>query len=538
MNKTNKIFLIGFFVFFLSFLFIYLLNNSYSYLDPDFGWHLKVGQDTLESRDAPRINLYNYPLYGESWINHEWLTDLGLYVIYDKISYHVIHFFFALLFLATIYFSLKLVFKKHGFWPSFFASIFFVLLGTKATLPHLGIRPQELALFFTVLVLYFLNRGKRLWLYLPIIFLIWANLHGSYILALGLILAWQILLYLNSLKIFQKLLSFFRLKVYGVYRRRNWLLLPLSFVATLINPYGLSLYNSLFEYSNTYYLKTIAEWLSQFYYPFAYWQLAFLAISFAFFLVYYYENYKKRNLNAWQIFLFLFFFVLAFKSRRHFPLFVVVNLPFLTESFLYLGRQLKDLKPTNLMLRFNLFSASLVSVLFFYVFLSGLNYHHDPFVNFCYRYPCQAVQFLKNNEHITKDLNIFNDYGWGGFMIWNYPEKLLFIDGRMPHYPYKGKSYLEEYHAFTKSEEEFLGLVEEYEVEMFFINQRNKMKEPKGIEDWFFSISELNNKEEDEEKFDLFDYLKENEEWYQIYKDHIGALIYIKNYEVSNLPAD
>lgn len=538
MNRTNKIFLISFFVLIFSFLFVYLLNNSYSYLDPDFGWHLKVGQDTMEAGDAPRVNLYNYPLLNASWINHEWLTDLGLYVIYDKLSYHVLHIFFALLFLATIFFSLVLVFKKHGFWPSFFASIFFVLIGTKATLPHLGIRPQELALFFTVLVLYFLNKRKRLWLYLPLIFLIWANLHGSFTLGLGLVLAWQLLLYFNTFKLFKKLFLFFHLKARGDYEKKNWLILPLSFVATLINPYGLALYNSLLEYSNTYYLKTIAEWLSQFYFPFSYWHLMFLGISLAFLIVYYYEKYKEgKKLDVWQVFLFLFFFVLAFKSRRHFPLFVVVNLSLLTEIFLYFGRQLKDFKPTNIMLRFNLFSASLISVLFFYIFLSNLNYHNNPFNVFCHRYPCQAASFLQNNEHITKDLNVFNDYGWGGYMIWNYPEKLLFIDGRMPHYPYKGKSYLEEYHKFTKSEEDFWSLVNEYKVEMFFLNRRNKMREPKSIEDWFFSINKLKDEKKDEEKFDLFDYLKENKDWYLLYEDH-NALIYIKNYEANNLPTN
>lgn len=534
MNKTNKIFLISLFIFIVSFLFVYLLNNSYSYLDPDFGWHLKVGQDSLELRDAPRVNLYNYPLLNASWINHEWLKDLGLYLMYEKLSYHFIHIFFALLFLAAIFFSLVLVFKKHGFWPSFFASIFFVLIGTKAALPHLGIRPQELALLFTVLVLYFLNKGKRLWLYLPIVFLIWANLHGSFTLGLGLVLAWQLLLYFNTFKFFRKLFAFFHLKVKGVYDRKNWLILPLSFVATLINPYGLALYNSLLEYSNTYYLKTIAEWLSQFSYPFAYWQLLFLSLSLAFFIVYCFEKLKDK-LDAWQVFLFIFFFVLAFKSRRHFPLFVLVNLSLLTEIFLHFGRQLKDLKPSNLMFRLNIGIASIVSLLLFYTFLSGLNYHQNPFESFCHRYPCQALSFIKNNESLTKNLNIFNDYGWGGFMIWQYPEKLLFIDGRMPHYPYKGKSYLEEYHQFTKSEEDFLRLVHEYEIEMFFIKKNNQFKKPSKVEDWFFRINELNN--EDEDKFDIFEYLKESESWHLIYEDLI-ALIYIKDYEANNMFAN
>lgn len=535
MNKINKIFLISFLLFFIVFVFAYLLNHSYSYLDSDLGWHLKVGQDILESNDVPRVNLYNFPLFNREWINHEWLADLGIYLVYNNLSYLYLHLFFALLFIITLFISLALVFRKYSFWPGFFSSLFFLLLGIKAALPSLGIRVQELGLFFTALVLYFLNKNKYLWLRLSLVFLIWANLHGSYILGLGLVASWQFLAYLSTQNFFKKLLSVFNLEAKNFYKRKNWLILPLLFGVTLINPYGFSLYKSLGEYSNTYYLKNIAEWLPQFYSPFLYWHLIFLGISSALFIVYCYEKYKiKEKIDVWQFFLFIFFFVLAFKSKRHLPLFFIVNLPFLTEIFIYFGKQAKDFKLSRLWLRLSLTIASLLLIILSYSLFSSLNYHQDPFVSFCNHYPCQAVQFLKNNEAITKDLNILNDYDWGGFMIWEYPQKLIFIDGRIPHYPFKGKSYLEEYHKIFKNEESFLELVEDYKIELFLIKKINETNKPKNWETIFFSIDE---NDITEKGFNVWDYLEASEEWHKLFEDKV-ALIYIKNYESDNLLAN
>ena len=50
------------------------------------------------------------------------------------------------------------------------------------------------------------------------------------------------------------------------------------------------------------------------------------------------------------------------------------------------------------------------------------------------------------------DLRIFNNYGWGGFLIKTWPEKELFIDGRVPIMEVNGQSFLEEYYDFFTQE--------------------------------------------------------------------------------------
>ncbi len=50
-----------------------------------------------------------------------------------------------------------------------------------------------------------------------------------------------------------------------------------------------------------------------------------------------------------------------------------------------------------------------------------------------FRLPVKATRFLKANPIAG---NVFNSYYWGGYLVWQlYPEKQIFIDGRVPAYP-------------------------------------------------------------------------------------------------------
>jgi len=45
-----------------------LLHNSFSYLDPDFGWHMKTGELIWQTRAVPDLNLNDYTLAGTHWL--------------------------------------------------------------------------------------------------------------------------------------------------------------------------------------------------------------------------------------------------------------------------------------------------------------------------------------------------------------------------------------------------------------------------------------------------------------------------------------
>ncbi|PJA10525.1 hypothetical protein COX68_00270, partial [Candidatus Falkowbacteria bacterium CG_4_10_14_0_2_um_filter_41_15] len=68
-------------------IFALLLKHSYAYLDPDFGWHLKTGQEIITTGQVPSINYVNYTLLGESWVDHEWLANAAVYWIFTNWGY-------------------------------------------------------------------------------------------------------------------------------------------------------------------------------------------------------------------------------------------------------------------------------------------------------------------------------------------------------------------------------------------------------------------------------------------------------------------
>lgn len=76
-------------------------------------------------------------------------------------------------------------------------------------------------------------------------------------------------------------------------------------------------------------------------------------------------------------------------------------------------------------------------------------------------YPVRAVQFLKERNYQGE---LFAEYGWGGYLLWQYPEKKLFIDGRMPSMRWTAPSDRESDWAFK----DYLDITGAGEIEPYF----------------------------------------------------------------------
>ncbi|MCX6723037.1 MAG: hypothetical protein NT094_03105, partial [Candidatus Staskawiczbacteria bacterium] len=145
-------------------------------MDPDFGWHLRTGQLILE-RGVPYYDWYSYTMPNFPWIDHEWLSDVFIYGIFSHVG-----FYFLLLIFLFFYTLSFFIVKRPGqkSWE-FFLPLF---LGYLGSVGFLGIRPQLLSIFFITVLLnliyrYFDQHSKLLFL-LPVIFLLWVNLHAGF----------------------------------------------------------------------------------------------------------------------------------------------------------------------------------------------------------------------------------------------------------------------------------------------------------------------------------------------------------------------
>ena len=252
-------------VLFYALVFLLLLKGGLSYLDPDFGWHLKAGEEAWINKIAPYQNYYNFTYTG-TWVNHEWLSDLLLYLSYNSLGYEFLVVIFALIIVLTLILLNTFVYRNLSSQSNAALIIVFQLLGVLAAMPHFGIRIQELALLFVFLLLFILekynkNQNWLVLLWLPILFILWANLHASFLLGLVLMFSWLSLKLLE--KIFAKFLKQFKLLSWLDLRKQiSWLQLKwfflfslISLFVTLFNPYGLKLYSFLSGYQNKAYLS-------------------------------------------------------------------------------------------------------------------------------------------------------------------------------------------------------------------------------------------------------------------------------------------
>ncbi len=519
--------------FFYFFIFTLLLRWSFGYLDPDLGWHLKVGEEISRTMSVPEANHYNYTFTGD-WVDHEWLSNLAAFEVYSHQGYIVLSILFALLIVGVL---IILNIWTRRIYPDIspFFIIIFQLFGTIAASPHFGVRMQESGLLFLVLILtiiYHYNKHRNwrwLLVLIPIMYL-WACLHGSFLIGFAIFFIWA------GVKIAEKIIHH--------YSNKDWLdfshslkwreilifsgVALASFFATLATPYGLKLYSFLGGYKDSFYVWHIQEWRSQFLYPFQYEQLLYLAlVLFGVIFYIYYSRGSKRfwRLDLWTLVLFVFFIFLSFKSRRHFPLMFVatfVPLAGIFNSLFQINNHKGELGSFWTMkiwlkwyLALCLFLAALLQ-------LVSTNFTVDPFLSFRHDYPVGAVEYLQTHPQ-SEPLRLFNDYGWGGYLIWMMPGRQLFIDGRLPQVAYRGQTFLEEYFEFFKKNAKISEKMTDYNIGLVLMPVKDEEVRAKRWEQILFGLSGQNLASHNY----LRDYLSTASDWQAVYYDGT-SIIYKK----------
>ena len=380
-------------------------------LDPDLGWHLRVGEEILESGEAPRFDTFSHTMPGHAWIDHEWLADAALAFLEQNDLWLVAVIVFTLL--AALPFAVWL-WRISTVWE-------FLVLALAAALMvnHIGVRAQIITFFLFFLILEILQKRQRFafW-FLPLLFLAWVNLHGGFILGLAV------------LGIFV---------VFTDQRLKGSIVLGASFALTFANPYTWQIYQEIFSVlSSSDTARYIAEWQSALVQPamkssttvavfLIVGQLSFVAM-----FLWFSWHYRRRYSLPLLVTAVLLFFGYM-KSLRNGPLFFVAALPVLAQGAALLREEVARLRQgheftSRDLTVFKLFKLSAAVFILAFAFLlmwsPGLSRG----------YPVAAVNYLRASMTPDEIGNLFNDYAWGGYLIQNLPSVKVFIDGRMPHW--------------------------------------------------------------------------------------------------------
>ncbi len=494
-----------------------LVQNSFSYLDPDYGWHLAFGREVALTRAVPHDQIYLWTITGQTWVDHEWLSNLVTFLVSSAVGYIGLTIFFALLIVGAVYLINRYVFRHYLREPA--QRIGFALVESVALfgmLPHLGIRMQEWTIVLLALMLIVIDsiRRDRRWqraFWLVLLMYAWACLHGGFLIGVAILIGWAGYEWLRfALGSRAAWLQDEPLPLRILLRLSGILLLALA--ATAVTPYGLELYSFLSDYRQPFYLTHIQEWRAPYTIPIRYWQIGYglvvlaAAIGVRFF--------SRLRLSGWNIAVFVLFAALASKSVRHFPLLA-------TASFIYIlpvasRAALSELRSTlsPMIRRLFLFCLALAAL----ASLASARITNEPLNSYCSDYPCGAAAYLKLRPELASK-RLFNNYNWGGYLIEAWGEPRLFIDGRLPQYDFKGRTMLEEYVDFFDSAKIETKL-DEYEIGLVLI-QKNPTA-PKL--DWFERYVLGYEPNHFKPNTALNDYLKDHENWQPVHEDDVSIL--------------
>lgn len=390
-------------------------------LDADVLLHLRTGDWIMRNRQLPAEDPFSTSASGR-WITHEWLWQVLASKVYEAGKWPALF----MLRLALVAMALAgAVFagrQAAGTWRSGLAAGV-LLVGPMAVVAE--IRPQlATASFFSLTFALMLARRWRLASgMLPVLFLVWANLHGAVLLGfvlLGLGLLWELFL--------------LKRQTGGAnYSRRAALTLVLCVIAASVNPNHVGLFTFPLKVVGHETFRTqIYEWarpdFGRVFWPF--WAL--VGISFLAVLV------SWRRLPLYALVCYGLFAVSAVLSRRQIPFFCIACAPVLAAGAEVV---LASFGPRNRFL-----APALMGLLALAIPASG----------WCYRYGGREIGLgLHRNRfpefaagrlaNIDVQASLLNDYNDGGYLIWKlWPTWRVTMDGRADLY---GPDVVQQYQA-------------------------------------------------------------------------------------------
>ncbi len=148
--------------------------------DPDFWWHLRVGRWMVDNGHLPGNDLFTYTATSHVWTDHEYLTEILMWLTYSTFGLTVL----VILFGLVTWTGFWLIYLQARRQPFVFIGVGLALAAI-AGAPIWGPRAQMITFALSCLELYwlrgYLSGRSRAIVYFPLVMVVWANLHGGWV---------------------------------------------------------------------------------------------------------------------------------------------------------------------------------------------------------------------------------------------------------------------------------------------------------------------------------------------------------------------
>lgn len=391
-------------------------------LDLDIWWHLKVGDWIVQHAAFPHSGILSRSAADRPWIAYSWGFEVLLSRFYASFGLIGIGLYGTLLTLAVAFSVYWMARRLSGrFWMSCVLAAITCYSFLFLMMPRPVFFSIILLCVSLTLILQAQHQGRVQTLYwLPLIFLLWANLHIQFIyglVVLGLFVA------MNAA---QRLAS--RLGMAPIFLESPTLPLPPLIgvfagcvLAPLISPYSYHLYGVIFAYSRSTLIYSIIKELQPVSFR-GYENFAELLLAGAAF----YTVGRQKKIGLFKLALLVMACVVAFRTMRDSWFLCVIAAACIADVPIAQAERDPEEKPWELAGVFAIVAVTLL------LLSSGTDFTArglDRTISG--RFPVKAVNFIHQNRLSGP---LYNTFDWGGFLTWYMPDYPVVVDGRTDLY--------------------------------------------------------------------------------------------------------
>jgi len=430
--------------------------------DAGIGWHIRTGQLILTTHAIPRVDPFSAQSH-ESWIAWEWLYDVIVGWLDRHAGLNGVVWLTAVVIASVFAGTFRLLLRRGDL----LIALLLTLLVMGASMIHFLARPHVLSWLFTLVWFWVLGSyesssdaraNPRIWL-LPLLMLIWVNVHGGFLLGFVLLAIFWLgslgtRLHLKHSRIEESLGKI----AAGKRVRALTEVGLLSAAASLVNPYGWHLHEHIYNYlTNLFLMDHIDEFQSPNFHRIA--QRCFLLlllIAIAALVA------NGRRLRASEILLVLFAVYAGLYASRNIPVSSMLLALAIAAVIppLGLSRFTEKMRAVDSKLHGHLWPIVAIAATLVIAWNNGrvgsrqiMDAHFDPTrmpvaaVDFLQKLEAPAIEFSNPRAAVIPQCDPYlpvlgPDY-WGGYLIYRlYPYHRVVIDDRHDFY---GEVFLRSY---------------------------------------------------------------------------------------------
>ena len=403
---------------FLTFIGGFAFYTKLCVIDNDIWWHLKVGDWIVGHMAVPHTGILSRTAASRPWVAYSWGYEVLMSFAYKWLGLLGIGLYGTLLTIAVAYAVYWMLRRLSG---EFWVALVLAALTCWSFLFNGMPRPVFFSIVLFCITLELLldaNRTGRIegLYWLPLIFFVWANLHIQFIYGLFLVGL------LVATTLAQKLASSFGFTL-GFLQSSRLPVIPLIAVfaacmlATLLGPNFYHPYVAVYDYSKAKFSYQVIIELQPLSFRGSSHYVQLLLTAFGFFAV----GWRKK-IDLFKLSMLTICSVVAYRTMRD-AWFIAMPAAACLADFPPPQEQREPVE-------------SWVENLGIAVVVAGLLVLVSRGTDFTSRdldraissaYPVNAVNFLRHNPQPGP---LYNNLGWGGFLMWYMPDYPVAIDGR------------------------------------------------------------------------------------------------------------